>query len=170
MSTEGRDTRQGLVLGFIAYAAVALFYSIFDVLAARGTLFTVNMLGLSVFRGMRDASVLTGPVPVDSQAVFLYNALHLVLSLLIGLVVMRFVAQAERRPSQAWQMYAFIAAGYVVTILAVGYLTPHIRHVLPWWSIVAANSAAVVAGAAYVLRARPGLFGQPIGTPANGIA
>jgi len=37
------------VVGLIAYAAVALFYSGFDWLAARGTLYTVDLLGKALW-------------------------------------------------------------------------------------------------------------------------
>lgn len=170
MSTTGRDVRQGSRLGLIAYVAVAAFYAVFDILAARGALFTVNMLGQSVFNGLRDPSVLQGPVALDGQAIFWYNAIHLMASLVIGVIVMRFIGIAEQSPSLLWPICAVLAAGYAVTILAVGWLTPHIRHVLPWWSIGAANAAAVVAGGMYVLRQRPGLFGGPTPGQLRGVA
>jgi hypothetical protein len=157
MSEQYTQPRDGLLIGLIAYAAVAAFYSAFDLLAARGTLFTVNLLGLSVFQGMRDPSILTGPVPLDPTAIGLYNAVHLAASILIGFTVIRLVGIAEREPSRRGTMLALIAAGFVVTILAVGWLSTPIRVVLPWWSIVVANSAAVVVAAAWLGRRRPGL-------------
>ena len=41
--------REGLVVGFIAYVAVAVFSAMFDLLAARRALFSVNLLGKTVF-------------------------------------------------------------------------------------------------------------------------
>jgi hypothetical protein len=158
MTSSNKNTRDGLVVGLIAYAAVAAFYSAFDFLAARGTLYTVNLLGQAVFRGLRDPGVLYTPIPLDSTAIFLYNGLHLVLSLAIGLVVMRFVGLAERHPPLAWPMLLLIVAGFVATILGVGILSTSIRSVLPWWSIVVANSLAVATAAVYVLRRRPGIW------------
>jgi hypothetical protein len=158
MDMTRRDViREGLAIGLIAYASVAVFYSMFDFLAARGALFTVNLLGMTVFRGLRDASILMGPVPLDPGAIFLYNALHLVLSLAIGLTVVRLVAQAERHPSQAGLMLLLIVTGFVVTILVVYWLSETIRPVLPWWSIVVANALAVLVSAWYLLRRNPGL-------------
>ena len=58
MATVGRTIRQGVIVGLIAFASVAMFYAAFDVLAARGTLYTVNLLGMAVFKGLRDPSVL----------------------------------------------------------------------------------------------------------------
>jgi hypothetical protein len=166
MDPSARVTRDGLTVGFIAYASVAAFYSIFDFLAARGVLHTVNMLGRAVFRDLRDPAVLQLPVRLDASAIFLYNGLHLGLSLLIGLVVVRFISHAERHPSQARLMLVLIVAGFLATILAVGWLSTPIRPVLPWWSIVAANTAAVAMAAIYLVNRRPGVAGRLM--PAGG--
>lgn len=155
MSQVNRTVREGLLLGVIAYASVAVFYAAFDVLAARGTLYTVNLLGKAVFGGAADAATLEHPIALDLRAMFWYDAVHLVLSLAIGLIVMWLVAQSERRPSQAGLVFAVIVGGFVVTIAAVGVLSEPIRQVLPWWTIVAANSSAVVLGGAYVLKRHP---------------
>lgn len=160
MPTPKQDTRDGVLVGLIAYAAVAAFYSIFDVLAGRGFLFTVNVLGRAVFRGLRDPIVLQYPVAIDDTAIFLYNGMHLVLSLVIGLVVMRLVGESERNPGRARSRLMMVVAGFVVTIAVVGWLSVPIRPVLPWWSIVVANSLAVVLAAVYVVRQRPGVFGR----------
>jgi hypothetical protein len=155
-----RPVREGVVVGLIAYAAVAVFYAAFDVLAARGALYTVNLLGQAVFRGLRDPGVLQFPLALDLPAIFAYNALHLVLSLAIGLVVARLLAEAERQPARAPLMLLVVVAGFVVTIVVVGYLTAPIRPLLPGWSIVVANVLAVVAAGAYLLRKHRGLSGR----------
>jgi hypothetical protein len=152
-----RTLRQGLVVGLIAYAAVAVFYAAFDLLAARGSLYTVDLLGKAVFRGLRDPSVLQYPIRPDLGAVFLYNGLHLLFALAIGLVVTRLVEQADRQPSQGPLILLVIVAGFVVTVYAVGALTQPMRPLLPWWSIVAANALATLLAGLYLLRKRPGL-------------
>lgn len=152
--------REGVAVGLIASVSVAAFYAAFDLLAARGPLYTVNLLGKAVFRGARDPAILQLPVPADRGAILLYNGLHLALSLAIGLVVTRLIVQAERQPSQARLLLLLIIAGFVVTILAVGYLTTPIRPLLPWWSIVVANSLAVLLAGWYLLRRHPGLPGR----------
>lgn len=160
MTSSEHDTRDGLVLGLIAYASVAAFYAAFDVAATRGPLYTVNLLGRAAFRGLRDPGVLQFPVAIDSNAVFLYNGVHLVLSLAIGLVVARLVGRAERVPAQAPAIVAVIVAGFLATVLGVGILSAPIRVVLPWWSIVVANASAVVAGALFLSHRRPGVVGR----------
>ncbi|HMU62638.1 MAG TPA: hypothetical protein PKA66_12710 [Gemmatimonadales bacterium] len=157
MPQQVKVIREGLLVGLIAYAAVAVFYAAFDFLAARGPLFTVNLLGLAVFEGVRDPSILQRPIPLDLAAIFWYNALHLVFSLVIGFVVVRLIAQAQGHPAQAKAMLFTIVAGFVVTILAVAQLTEAIRRLLPFWSIVVANSLAVVIAARFLVRRHPGI-------------
>jgi hypothetical protein len=157
VSHASRTLRQGLIVGLIAYAAVALFYSAFDFLAARGTLFTVDMLGKAVFRGLRDPAVLQFPVPLDWGAIIRYDALHLALSLCIGVFVTWLVDGADRHPERAMPILAAVAAGGVITVLVVGNLTEAMRPVLPWWSIVVANVLAALLAGAYLLFMRPGL-------------
>jgi hypothetical protein len=170
MDGSRQDTRDGLVIGLIAFASVALFYGSFDFLASRGALFTVNLLGGALFSGMRDPSVLQLPVPVQWAGIVKYSALHLVLSLLIGIVVVRMVGQAERTPAHARALTALIAAGFVATIAVVGWFSTPIRPLLPWWSIVLANSFAVLVGAAYLARVRPGVARRLLHPTAQGHA
>lgn len=146
------------MLGLIAYVAVAGFYALFDFLAARGLFYTLNLLGLTVFRGARDPSLLQFPISYDVTAMALYNGVHLAASLVIGLIVAGLAFLPEQRPRLARPAAAVIAAGFVVTILAVGFLSRPIRPLLPWWSIVVANALAVLLAGWYLLRKHPGLW------------
>jgi hypothetical protein len=157
---ENRTIRDGIVVGLIAYASVALFYSAFDVLAARGTLYTVDLLGKAMFRGLRDPGVLQYPVTPDLMAVFWYNAFHLAASIAIGVIVTSLLAYADRNPKHSSLVVFIIVAGFVVTVIGVGYMTTPLRPLLPWWSIVVANGLATLLGAMYLLRMRPGLSGR----------
>lgn len=146
------------MVGLIAYASVAAFYSAFDLLAARGTLYTVDLLGKAVFRGLRDPAVLQMPIDLDFMSMAWYNGLHLVVSLAIGLFVTWLIDQAERNPARKGLVVLTILAGYVVTVVAVGLLSSPIRTVLPWWSIVVVNALAMLLAGAYLLRRSPGLL------------
>jgi hypothetical protein len=157
---ERRTVRDGIVTGLIAYVSVALFYGVFDFLAARGGLYTVNVLGKALFRGLRDTGVLGVPLAHDTGAILLYNAFHFATSLAIGLIVVRLVEQAETNPAHEPAMFFVIVGGFVVTVLMVGWLTAPIRPLLPFWSIVLANVLATMLAGLYLLRRRPGLFGR----------
>ena len=158
MVTARGTVRDGLVVGLIGYASVALFYSGFDVLAARDPLYTVDLLGKAVFRGLRDPGVLLFPLPLDGMAIFLYNALHLVTALVIGIIVTALAGEAERHPGRAPLVVFTLIAGFVVTVALVGLLTTPMRPVLPWWSIVVANALAVIVAGSYLVRQRPRLW------------
>ncbi len=153
-----RTLQDGLIVGLIAYASVAAFYAAFDLLAARGTLYTVDLLGKAVFRGLRDPAVLQFPVTPDLTSIFWYNGLHLVLSLAIGLIVTALVDEAERNPSRSRLMLSAIVGGFVVTVAFVTLLTESMRSLLPLWSIVLANTLASLLAGLYLLRRRPGLL------------
>ncbi len=155
MAAVNRTIRHGLAAGLIAYASVAAFYAVFDVLAARGPLYTVDLLGKAVFKGLPDPAILGLPIERDLTAIAAYNGLHLLISLTIGLVVTGLVEVSERRPSQARAVLFTILSGFVVTVVAVGLLTSAMRPVLPWWSIVLANALAVLLAGGYLLRQRP---------------
>ena len=160
MSPMVQARRDGIVVGLLAYASVALFYTAFDVLAARGAFYTVNLLGKAAFRGLRDPIVLQYPARLDWTAIFWYNLVHLTLSLGIGLVVTRLIELAEQRPAQARPILGAVALGFVATVMIVSALTAPMRVLLPWWSIVVANTAAVVVTAAWLVRRHPGLAGR----------
>jgi len=165
MNAQHGGLRDGIAVGFIAYAGGAVFYGLFDVLAARGALYTVNLLGLAVFRGVRDPGVTQLPIPLDTTAIFWYNLLHLTLSLAIGLFVTHLVNLAERNPAQRGAILFVIVAGFMITVYGVGVLSTSIRSVLPWWSIVVANALSTAVAALYLARKRPGLVSRLLPFP-----
>ncbi len=125
------------------------------------------LLGKALFHGERDAAILSLPITLDPATILAYNGLHLAISLAIGMIVMALVSQGECHPARAPAVVATIIAGFLVTIVAVGLLTTAIRPLLPWWSIVVANSLAVVAASGYLLRRHPGLW-RRLMTPRSG--
>jgi hypothetical protein len=160
MDGEGRTVRDGVIVGFIGSAAVALFYSAFDFLASRGTMYTVNLLGKAVFRGLRDPSVLMFPLELDAGAIVRYNALHFVVAMVIGIVVTAMISTADRNPSRRRIVRVLIVAGLVITVVIVAALTTPIRPLLPMWSIVAANVLAMLLAGLYLVWRRPGLWNR----------
>ena len=86
-----------LVLGLIAYVSVAILYAFVDLVAGRGALYTVDLLGKFVFLGLRDPAVLSLPMEPDLTAIFWYNGLHFVASIGIGLIVAGLVQRGRRQ-------------------------------------------------------------------------
>ena len=154
-----KTIQDGIILGLVGYSSVALLYAITDFLAARGFLFTVNLLGMVVFRGLRDPAVLSLPaMQLDMTAIYLFSGLHLILSLLIGFIVSILVKMSETNPGRARLILTVLVSGFFVTILGVGILTEGIRQLLPWWSIVVANSLAVIVASIYLTKKHPGIW------------
>jgi len=158
MSATNRTVREGLVVGLIGTVAVAGFYAAFDFLAARGFLYTVNLLGQALFHGLRDPSVLATPMAIDLTVVVLYSILHLAISLVIGLFVAWLVAQLDGPAAQARLAALVLGAGFFVTVFGIGMVSSPIRTLLPWWSVVVANVLAVMVAGAYLLGRHPGLI------------
>ena len=160
MQSTTQWQRDGVIVGLVASASVAVFYGSFDLLASRGIFFTVSLLGRALFQGLRDPAVLQFPMAPDLMAVALYSVLHIVISLVIGLIVVALVTEAERTPTRARLVVGTIVAGYVVTIAVMGFLTAAMRNLLPLWSIAVANGFATVCAGRYLLFRRPGLWGR----------
>jgi len=158
MSSPTRWIREGCIAGLIAFAAVAVFYALIDIAAGRGALFTVNLLGQALLGSPVEAAARAGTAAVDAVAVVVYSVLHLAAAIGIGLLVARLVREAELRPMQAQVALLFIVAGFAGTIALVGALTAPLRANLPWWSIIAANSLAVLLAGLVLIRRHPGFL------------
>ena len=158
MTRSRRTLWDGLTAGLIGYAAVAVFYAMFDVLAARGTLFTLDLLGKATFRGVRDPALLLLPQEPDLIAMLAYNFLHLGVALAVGLFVAWLLGRVEVRPAIGQAVFVLLLAGYLVTIAVVGALGRQFLSLLPWWTIVASNTLAAGLAGAYLLKVHPGLW------------
>jgi hypothetical protein len=142
---------QGLAAGFIGYAAVALFFAIFNLAAGRSPFFTAAFLGDALFYGVRDpAAVVVWPGPV-----FAYNGVHLLMFLMLGMVASWLALLSERGP-QFWYL------GTIVFLFVVFHLygfvllvTGGVQSVLPTWAVFASTLVAGTAMFAYLLRVHP---------------
>lgn len=118
---------------------VAVFFTVFDLLAARGPAFTLNLLGKMVFSGVRDPAILLLPIAPDMVAMVAYNFLHLFPSLTVGLFVAWLMARGEDRPRLGFPVFIVLVAGYLVTIVGITMFAGDVAQLLPWWTIVTGN-------------------------------
>ena len=165
MTSPSRWIREGIVTGLIASASVAVFYFAFDLFAARGALSTVDRIGQLMLHGSAGMAATGQSIPFDVTAVIGYSAVHLAVSLLIGILVCRLVHEAELQPMLAQVALLFIVAGFAATIVGVGLLSAPIRDVLPWWSIMAANALAVLVAGLVMIQRHPQFLGRMTTTP-----
>ena len=160
MSSDNKTVRDGLVMGLIASVTVAVFYAVFDFLAARGIFYTVDLLGKALFQGLRDPSILMLPVQPDKGVIVRYSVVHLAIAIAIGVTVSALVSYAQTHAAHARWILGIIIGGFFVTIFAVGFLTGPLRELLPWWSIVTANALSVLFAGLYLIRRRRGVVGR----------
>ncbi|HKJ02782.1 MAG TPA: hypothetical protein VJ997_10015 [Longimicrobiales bacterium] len=158
MARTGRTVREGIVVGLVGFAAVAVFYTLFDLLAGQAFGFTLNLMGKVVVRGVRDPAILVLPIPPDRVAMATYNLLHLVVSLGVGLFVAWLVDLVEENPARGWAALTVMVVGYVATVAAVGLFARDVAPLLPLWTVVTVNTLAAVGGGIYLWTAHPGLW------------
>jgi len=154
MSSREHTVRDGLLVGLIAYGSVILVYTALDLVAARGPLFTVNLLGHAVLAGAAAVGV-DAATPVDVGAVALFSGVHLVLSLAIGVVVLQLIAFAEREQRQALVVVLALVSGFAITVAVVGWWSAPFREQFSWASIILANVVAVLLSVLFIVRRRP---------------
>ncbi|MFQ5537143.1 MAG: hypothetical protein ACE5GJ_06790 [Gemmatimonadota bacterium] len=157
MSRRASSLQEGLIVGLIGYAVVAVFYAVFDILAGKSAVFTLNLLGQMLFRGVRDPAVLQLPMAPDLWAMVGYNFVHLFVSLAVGIFVAWLVANVEERPHLGRPVLAVLIAGYVITVLVVAVFARDASQLMPLWTILVVNTLAALGGGAYLWKAHPGL-------------
>ncbi len=146
----------GLVAGFLGYAAVVIFVSIANLISGRSVFHTAAALGSTLFYGLDDPAKLV----IEPGPVLAYNGIHLVLSLVAGIVAAWLLFETERHHF-IWYFVMFVfLAGFLYSLLAVGIVGAEIAHLVPWWSVIVANLIWVVALGGYLWYQHRGLIAQ----------
>jgi hypothetical protein len=147
---------QGLVAGFVGYAAVVAFVSLADLFSGRPIFHTAAALGTTLFYGLEDpATLVIAPGPVLA-----YNGIHLALSLAAGTVAAWLLFETERHHF-IWYFVLFVFfAGFLFSLLAIGIVGAEIAHLVPWWSIVVANLTWAAALGGYLWYQHRGLLAR----------
>lgn len=152
-SNRGEVLQEGLWIGLIGYATVALSMGLFDLLAGRPFFHTAALLGSGLLGRPSDAGVAITP-----DVVFVYNGVHLLAFLLIGVLIAYLVREIELHPMVWYFAFFALLGAFFVSIFLIGLLAEAGGEAVPWGGIVAANLFAVAA-IAYFLRPRhPGIW------------
>lgn len=137
-------------VGAIGATVVAAWFLIVDLIAGR-PLRTPSVLGQVLLLGRSRPSV----DRIDFGAVVLYTAVHFVLFLAFGFLLVTLVRWAAR---QAVVRYALLQLFLVFELFFVGVLmlvSETTRALFPFWTVLAANTLAAVAMGAYLWRHHP---------------
>ncbi|NIR45652.1 MAG: hypothetical protein GWN99_14730 [Gemmatimonadetes bacterium] len=144
---------QGLVAGLIAYAAVAVFFLLVNVVAGRSPFHTAAALGEALFYGLEDPTRIT----IEPGPVLAYNGLHLIVSLLAGTIAAWLFFETERHHWLWYFVFFVFIAGFVFSLVFVGAVSVEIAGLVPWWSVAVANVVWVVGLVSYLWYQHRGL-------------
>jgi hypothetical protein len=155
---------EGVVVGLIGAAVVALFYFGID-LAQGQPMMTPSVLG-EVFVMRRPEAVTTS---MDLTAALLYTVAHVGTFIVFGLVLTWLARRAEDSSVARYamlQLMIIFEFGYLGLLLIVSETT---RGIFPIWTVLTANLLAAAAMLAYLWRHHPRIRGAlgraPLGAP-----
>lgn len=140
--------RRGLVAGAIGYAVVVVIYAGLNAIAGRSVFLTPSLLG---------ESLLGKPVggAIEAAPVLIYNGLHLVVFLGLGMAAAWLLLESGRHPKIWYLAFVLLLALFLHAIGFVLWLSAPAGSVIPGWSVVIAGAVAGVAMATYLLFSAP---------------
>jgi len=157
----GRTTRvllEGVAAGLVGAVAVALVLGLWSLLSGRPFLFVPWALGSALLGTGLSGNVTPEPVGV-------YNAIHVSVSVVIGVVASMFVARAESRPGLTHILGLLAAVGVVYGVALLGAFAVEATEAVSWTAVLLANGAGAAAIGGYLFRAHPRLKLVPDTTP-----
>ena len=158
---ESRTTalyQEGLVAGLVGAATIAVWFLILDSLSGR-PLYTPTVLGTALFR--RGAATPLSEVLPDLEMVLMFTWVHGLVFVVIGGIVARLLALAERNSSLGFgilMLFVFFECGFVVAAM---FFAEPILHALAWPAVLVANMLATAAMGGYFWVRHPTLRVQP---------
>lgn len=144
MSTTRTVFREGLIAGVLGYAAVALVFVVLNLSQGLSAFFTPDALGRALLGN-------GGLDPVSPWAgVFAFNALHLAVSIAIGVLAAFIAHWAERDRDLATGLaFVMLVLGGIVPV-ASGAVMVELLHALRWSEALVGASAGAVAALGYL--------------------
>ena len=128
--STSRTMVQGLVAGLIGYFAVALFFVVVNALGGQDPFHTAAVLG----------SVLVGNASGTAGAVIAFNGLHMIASLIVGIVAAWLLYETELHPGSWFAAFFFFVAGFIFTSVFAGVVASELSSAAPWWAVIMANA------------------------------
>jgi hypothetical protein len=145
--TTRRALKEGVIAGLILYASVAGFFLAVNLAAGHPPFLTAALLGGALFGGLRDPA----QVAMEPGWIVSYNAVHLVVSLVLGLAASLVVALIDTH-RMAWYGFFFLfVATFVMSLLLLGVLTVELAGVLRWHSVVTGHLAGGIVTWGYLV-------------------
>src|SRR2546429_1498739 len=125
-----RILREGFIAGLIGAAAVALWYLVVDVIAAR-PFFTPAMLGSAVFWGVHDPD----HVVIAFSRVLPYTMIHVCAFIIVGTVAAALAAEVEVAPPTLYLIVVTFAVFEFGFYIMLAVLAQPLLGALTWWNV-----------------------------------
>jgi hypothetical protein len=149
--------QEGLIAGLVGAATVAIWFLIIDSIQGR-PLYTPTVLGAALFH--RGAAPWLDAVP-NLEMVLMFTWVHGLAFVVVGGIVARLLALAERQPSAGFgvlMLFVFFEFGFIAA--AMLFAAP-VLQALAWPAILVANLLAATTMAAYFWMRHPNLRVRP---------
>lgn len=140
---------RGLIAGAIGYAVIVAFYVALNLAQSRNVFFTPNALGRSLL------GVSGQGEGVDVGLLLVYNGLHLVVFLALGLAAAWLIRESGRHP-KIWYLGLVLALAVFFHLIGIVLtLAAPAGEAVPAWSVVTASATAALAMGVYLLVSQP---------------
>ena len=151
--------KEGIIAGVLGALTVAAWFFVVDMVHGR-PFYTPTVLGTALFgRGVWPSTLETLPPSFEMVAMFTW--VHVLTLAILGVVVERLLAMAERNPSLGFGfVLLFVILEACFTVAAMIVAEPVLR-ALTWPAILAANFLAAAAMAGYFWLRHPTMQIRP---------
>ena len=144
--TTQRVLMEGTVAGLVLYATVAIYFVVVNVVTGRPALETASLLGGALFAGVeRPAQVTVTPGWVAA-----FNGVHLLASLLLGIIGSAVVLLIDRHRLAWYGLFYLVVAAFIMSFVLLGVLTVELTGVIGWGSLVASHLLGAVLAWGYL--------------------
>lgn len=140
----------GMIAGALAYAVVAVFFAVANMVVGQSPFHTALLLGRAI--GAQ------GPGPEGVEGPILAaNGLHVLLSLAVGVAASWLVEKLEHEHAIWFAVLLAFLLGFFLSIVAVGMLAAEIGGVATWPQVTVANALAAAVIGGYLGKVHGGL-------------
>ncbi len=153
-ASRERIVFEGLVAGVLAYVAVALVFAGADLLLGRALFATPAAIGGVLFYG---GHAVAGPGAVSAGPVAAANGVHILLSVVLGLVAALLVEETERHPQFFYATFAMVVFFLFASTAVLLGIPSAITRAAPWAVILVANVIGLGVAGIYLWHAHPRL-------------
>lgn len=137
---------EGLVAGLIAYASVVVVVGTANLLLDRSFVHSAAVMGALILEA---APLDAGVMGTTAPAVLAYNGVHLVGSIVVGVVGALMVRESERHAGFWYFALTVLVAAGVYAIVFLGALGAEVSGGVEWWLVVVGTGVWLLAMSVY---------------------